>query len=102
MASGGARPELEALHELEEVLRLLEAELAGWRRRALAAEGKSAELSRVLDDGDDASSRTRQLEDQNRQLEERLNQARTRVSDLVSRLAFLEQQSGNGGGGADR
>jgi len=48
MASGGVRPDLEALLELEEVLRLLESELAGWRRRALAAEAKAAELGRAL------------------------------------------------------
>src|SRR3990172_8497324 len=97
MASAGARPDLEALHELEEVLRHLETELAAWRRRALAAEGKAAELSHILDGGGDASARTGQLEERNRMLAERLEQAKSRVSDLVSRLAFLEQQSGNGG-----
>lgn len=97
MASGGVRPDLEALLELEEVLRLLESELAGWRRRALAAEAKAAELGRALGEGDEAPTRSRKLEEENRALEQRLTMARSRVSDLLSRLAFLEQQSGNGG-----
>jgi hypothetical protein len=97
MASGVARPDLEALRELEEVLRLLESELAGWRRRALAGEAKAAELGRVLEEGDDAPTRSQHLEEENRALEQRLTMARSRVSDLLSRLAFLEQQSGNGG-----
>ncbi|OGT93184.1 MAG: hypothetical protein A2083_08105 [Gemmatimonadetes bacterium GWC2_71_9] len=91
------RPDLEALLELEEVLRLLESELAGWRRRALAAEAKAAQLGRALVEGDEAPTRSRQLEEENRALEQRLTMAKSRVSDLLSRLAFLEQQSGNGG-----
>lgn len=97
MASGAVRPDLEALLELEEVLRLLESELAGWRRRALAAEAKAAELGRALGEGDEAPTRSRQLEEENRAFEQRLTIAKSRVSDLLSRLAFLEQQSGNGG-----
>jgi predicted RNase H-like nuclease (RuvC/YqgF family) len=96
MGSAGARPELEALRELEEVLRHLEGELAGWRRRALAAEAKAAEVGRFLEEGG-AGAHTRQLEERARQLEERVEQAKTRVAELLSRLAFLEQQSGNGG-----
>jgi hypothetical protein len=94
--SDGVRPDLEALRELEEVLLHLESELAGWRRRALAAEARAAELSRLLDQ-DDVPGRTRQLEEEKRGLAQRLALARSRVSDLLSRLTFLEQQSGDGG-----
>ena len=95
------RPDLAALAALEDMLRHLEAELAGWRRRALAGEARAAELLRVLEAGDDAPSRSKQLEEQGRELSQRLETARGRVTDLLARLAFLEQQSaGNGGGEA--
>lgn len=97
MASGGERPDLEALRELEEVLRHLEEELASWRRRALAAETKVAEYLRVAARGEEIPSRLKELEDENRSLEERLVVAKSRVTDIVGRLRFLEQQSANGG-----
>jgi chromosome segregation ATPase len=91
--SGGERPDLEALRELEGVLRHLEAELASWRRRALASEQRAGELeASAAPAGDEAGVATR-----NRELEQRLESARTRVADLLDRLNFLEQQRGNGG-----
>ena len=92
MASGGERPDLEALKELGEVLQHLEAELAGWRRRALGAEAKLAEAGM----GGDMPPRSKELEDQNRVLEQRLTGAKALVGDIVERLRFLEQQQGNG------
>ena len=93
MASGGERPELEALRELEEVLRHLEHELASWRRRALAAE------SRLAESGGEGGEheRTQELEDENRVLNQRLLAAKGRLGDLLDRLRELEQQQGNGG-----
>lgn len=97
MASGGERPDLEALRELEEVLRHLEDELASWRRRALGAEGRVAEQSRALSEGEGGAALER-LEAENARLAQRLEQAGARVAGIVDRLKFLEQQSGNGGG----
>ncbi len=99
MASDGERPDLKALSALEDVLRSLETELSAWRRRALAAESRGAELSRALD-ADDSKSHSRQLEKEGRELSGRLEQARSRVSDLIARLSFLEQQTDDGEGGA--
>lgn len=81
-------PEFEALGELEEVIRHLTDELAAWRRRALRAE---AELG---GEHDAVTSRERivELERENRALEKRVESARKRVSDLLSRLRFLEEQ----------
>jgi hypothetical protein len=98
---GDERPDLAALAALEDVLRHLEAELAAWRRRALAGESRAAELLRALEAGDDAPSRSKQLEEQGRELAVRLDAARGRVNDMIARLAFLEQQSGNGGGAGE-
>ena len=94
MASGGERPDLEALKELDEVLRHLETELAGWRRRALAAE------ARLADAGDGPiTPRSKELEEENKMLQQRLSGARGRVGDLLDRLRFLEQQRDNGENG---
>jgi len=96
MASSGERPDLDALRELEEVLRHLEHELASWRRRALSAETRLAEAG---GDGDGPHDRTRALEDENHAMSERLLAAKGRLGDLLDRLRFLEQQQDNGGGG---
>jgi tryptophan 2,3-dioxygenase len=91
MGSAGERPDLDALRELEEVLRHLSEELSAWRRRALTAEARVGDQSRAS--GSEGPHRLRDLEDANRLLEQRLEAARVRVTELVSRLDFLEQQA---------
>jgi hypothetical protein len=91
MGSAGERPDLDALRELEEVLRHLAEELATWRRRALTAESRVSDHSRAS--GGEGQHRLRDLEEANRLLEQRLEAARLRVTELVSRLDFLEQQA---------
>ena len=91
MGSAGERPDLDALHELEEVLRHLGEELAAWRRRALTAEGRVSDHSRP--GGGEGQPRLRDLEEANRRLEQRLDQARARVKEILGRLNFLEQQA---------
>lgn len=94
MASGAEKPDLEAaIRELEEVLRRLEVELAGWRRRALQAEARLGDLMRT-----DGGSRIGELEGRNDALEQRVRTASERLGELISRLTFLEEQR-NGGGG---
>ncbi|MBI4542888.1 MAG: hypothetical protein HY705_07655 [Gemmatimonadetes bacterium] len=105
MASDDERADLAALRELEEVLRLLEAELASWRRRALSAEAGVADSAGSGGGSgggraEEAPARVRELEAAYRGLEQRLSLVRSRVGELVDRLKFLEQQSGNEG--ADR
>jgi predicted nucleic acid-binding Zn-ribbon protein len=90
MGSADGRPDLEALRELEDVLRHLSQELAAWRRRALTAEGWIADQAR---EGEGGPPRLRELEEANQALEQRLGAARARLSELISRLDFLEVQS---------
>lgn len=90
--SNDDRPELQALTELEDVLEKLTEELAGWRRRALQAEASQSELGV---DHDAVASRKRivELEARNGELQERLDGARGRVTELLRRLRFLDEQA---------
>jgi chromosome segregation ATPase len=92
MGSADERPDVEALRELEDVLRHLAQELASWRRRALTAEGRIAEAAR---EGGEGVPRLREVEEANQALEQRLGAARARLSELISRLDFLEVQALN-------
>ncbi len=91
MASADERPDLDALRELEDVLRHLAEELASWRRRALSAEGRLTDQARGA--GPEGVLELREIEDRSRTLEQRLISARERVSALLGRLGFLEEQA---------
>lgn len=82
------RPEFQALAELQDVLRLLAEELAGWRRRAQRAE----QALGMEHDAVGHRERVLDLEAENRDLLERLAVARGRVEELLKRLQFLEEQ----------
>ncbi|HEX5386055.1 MAG TPA: hypothetical protein VFW66_05085 [Gemmatimonadales bacterium] len=96
MAYTYERPDLKALTELEELLRNLGTEVAGWRRRSLKAE---AELQEVRARGgvyqgpelSGARQRVAELERENQALRDRIDAAKERVRALAARLAFLEQ-----------
>ncbi len=91
MASADERPDLDALRELEDVLRHLAEELSSWRRRALSAEGRLTDQARSA--GPEGVLELREIEDRSRTLEQRLVHARERVSALLGRLDFLEKQA---------
>ena len=100
----GERADLRALDHLEAVLRELGEELATWRARALKAE-PSRGGGGAAGGGGGGGARAAELENENRQLRGRLEAARARVQELVTRLAFLEEQSreaGTTGGSAAR
>jgi hypothetical protein len=97
MASGGERPDLEALRELDEVLRHFENELASWRRRALSAEARLADAG--MGSAGETASRANELEEENRALQQRIAGAKTRVGELLDRMRFLEEQQHPGGNG---
>ncbi len=90
--SNAERPEFQALDQLEETVRLVTAELAGWRRRAQKAEtDRPGRGDGAPDSG--AQQPSLALEKENKQLKVRLQTARSRVSELLMRLRFLEEQS---------
>jgi len=86
--SNDEKPEFQALAELEDVLNRLTGELAGWRRRAQRAEAALGTGKDVVG----ARERLTSLEAENLALTERLAAARERLSELVKRLQFLEEQ----------
>lgn len=88
----GERADSRALDQLEVVLREVAEELATWRARALKAESDPRTgASRA---GGPVSSRAEgESPGELRQLRARLDAARNRIQALVTRLAFLEEQS---------
>jgi len=93
--SDNEQHDLEALHELELLIRLLGDEMAAWRRRAQQAENRVRELERVdqLHLRPMEDQRVKALEEENRRLGSKLDAAREQTFQLLERLRFLRQQS---------
>jgi len=88
---GGDRPDvLEAIDQLESVLRDVAEELAGWRSRAQKAEAELKVRGSPV--------KNAELESENKALRQRVEGARSRVHDLMQRLSFLEEQARDNGG----
>ncbi len=99
MAYHYERPDQTALADLEQLLRHLAEELAGWRRRTLKAEAELQEARAnggVLAGPELTQSRQRviELETENLALRQRIDGAKERLRALASRLSFMEQQGG--------
>jgi chromosome segregation ATPase len=93
------RPDHRALADLEQVLRNLAEELAGWRRRTLKAEAELQEARAnggVLAGPELTQTRQRviELETENLALRQRIDAAKERLGALAGRLSFLEQHGG--------
>jgi chromosome segregation ATPase len=95
LVSNGERADFRALEQLEEVIRVLSDELAVWRRRAHKAESQRVDLSGDTDIVD-ARARIVQLEGENQELRTRVKHARRRVTELLHRMQFLEEQTAAG------
>ena len=96
--SDSERPEIVAFHDLEQLVRHLGDELAGFRRRALVAESHLRDLEteerapevsqqRALDD------RVTELEHENAVLRARLESATERTRQMLERVRFIRQQA---------
>ena len=100
------RPDEAAFHELQFLVRNLVDELAGFRRRALAAESRLRELeSQAPASGNGAAAagaaptstevtpaRVAELEGENALLRARLESATDRTRRMLERVRFLRQQ----------
>ena len=72
-------------------------ELGAWHARALKAEQELKEAegapARPARSEPETRGRVSELEQENKQLRQRLETARVRVSELLARLTFLEDQA---------
>ena len=94
MESDNERPEVTAFLELEHLVRNVGEALAGFRRRALAAEGRLREMGQG---GEGTSMRSAaELEVEAGQLQEKLDRATTRTEQMLERVRFLRQQQVRG------
>ena len=103
LAYDGERADAQVLDQLETILRHVADELAGWRGRAVKAEGELKESAgrgggSAAKPDPEMRSRVVDLEQENKTLRQRVEAARLRVHDLLSRLAFLEEQAREAGG----
>jgi len=103
LAYDGERADAQVLDQLETILRHVADELAGWRARAVKAEGELKESGgrgggAVAKPDVETRNRVADLEQENKTLRQRVEAARLRVHDLLSRLTFLEEQAREAGG----
>jgi hypothetical protein len=82
-----------AFRELETVVRNLVEELAGFRRRALAAEAKLKGYESAAGSGARTGARLAELEEANQQLRAQVDRARTASKGMLERVRFLRQQA---------
>ena len=83
---------ISALAELEQLVRHLGDELAGFRKRALHAEGRLKELEVDASGAPASSAEMRALERENARLKTRLETATGRARQMLERVRFLRQQ----------
>src|SRR3954454_17384249 len=93
--SDHARPDIEAFRELENLVRTLGEQLAGYRQRAYAAEERLRDLDSTADHPDPprVRERIRALEQENASLRGRLDAATARTRSVLERVHFLRQQA---------
>jgi predicted nucleic acid-binding Zn-ribbon protein len=96
--SDSERPEALAFRELEQLVRHLGDELAGFRRRALVAEARVRDLENEDSQPDVREQRAlgdrlNQLEHENAILRGRLEAATARTKAMLERVRFIRQQA---------
>jgi hypothetical protein len=96
--SDSERPEALAFRELEQLVRHLGDELAGFRRRALVAENRVRELESEenqpgVREQRELGDRLNQLEHDNAILRGRLESATARTRAMLERVRFIRQQA---------
>ena len=92
MASSSERPDEAAFSELQQLVRHLGDELAGFRRRALQAEARVKAIDSAGGTSRMTPERMEKLERENADLRKRLEAARARTRQVLDRVRFLRQQ----------
>src|SRR4051812_47293121 len=91
--SAQERPDVATYRELESLVRNLVEELAGFRKRALAAEAKVKGFESATKGGANLGSRIAKLEEENAMLKAQVERARTSTKTMLDRVRFLRQQA---------
>jgi hypothetical protein len=92
LASSNERPDEAAFSELQQLVRHLGDELAGFRRRALQAEARVKAIDSSGGSSRMTPERMEKLERENADLRKRLEAARARTRQVLERVRFLRQQ----------
>ena len=102
--SDSAPADAAAFRELEILVHHLAEELAGFRRRAQAAEARLKEVEGH--EGGmaslDLAARCTELENENNRLKKKLDAANGRAKQMLDKVRFLRQQAQGASGGAER
>lgn len=92
MTSDNERPDEAVLAELQQLVRHLGDELAGFRRRALQSEARVKAIDGSAGTAKLTPERMSRLERENADLRKRLEAARSRTRQILDRVRFLRQQ----------
>lgn len=91
--SDNDRPDVAAYRDLEAVVRSLVDELAGFRKRALAAEAKLKGFESASGSSAKAGARMAELEEENQRLRAQVERARSSSRGMLDKVRFLRQQA---------
>jgi len=91
--SDNDRPDVAAYKDLEAVVRSLVDELAGFRKRALAAEAKLKGFESASGSSAKAGARMAELEEENQRLRAKVERARSSSRGMLDKVRFLRQQA---------
>ena len=87
------RPDVASFRELQGLIKNLVDELAGFRKRALAAEAKVKGYESAVGSGAKTGARLAKLEEQNANLRSKVEHARSSAKGMLERVRFLRQQA---------
>ena len=87
------RPDAAAFRELQSVMRNLVDELAGFRKRALAAEAKLKGFESASGTTAKTGARMAHLEEENARLRSQVEKARASTKGMLEKVRFLRQQA---------
>jgi hypothetical protein len=87
------RHDAAAFRELQSVVRSLVEEMAGFRKRALAAEAKLKGFESVTGPTAKTGARVARLEEENARLRAQVDKARTTTKGMLDKVRFLRQQA---------
>jgi hypothetical protein len=87
------RPDVATFRELQSVVRNLVEELAGFRKRALAAEAKVKGFESATGSSARTGARLAELEEENARLRSQVDKARSATKGMLEKVRFLRQQA---------